>query len=65
MAASLESLTPPGPKVYFRHAVLSACHSISERSIENVQVLLLQCFYLLTTCQTDRYVPRTLQYAAI
>lgn len=46
-------------QVYFRSALSYACRSDTERSIENVCLLLAQCFYLLATCQTDRYSEST------
>ena len=40
--------------IYFRRALVTASCFETERSIENISVLLAQCFYLLATCQTDR-----------
>ena len=40
--------------VYFRRAQLASYHLSNVRCLDNVRLLLMQCFYLLATCQTDR-----------
>lgn len=48
-------LTPRTRQIYFQHAVLETSNHSTQHSLNGVRTLLVQCFYLLATCQTDRY----------
>lgn len=42
---------------YFAQGLLFFDEMYSNSSLQNVSLILTQCFYLLATCQTDRYDP--------